>query len=299
MKKTYITDADANLTTIRDPMFTVVGDTYYLTGSQPPYWKGENAGVHLWSTKDLKHFAYHGIIVKRDDIPEDMWCHDRFWAPELFYNGGKFYVTFNCRNESEAYHHDFGVGLAVSDRAEGPYTIITTNAPLCSGIDGTIFKDDDGKLYVGANGSHPENNKSSLFLHELDVETGNTCNPQVVCTVGNDGEWDSVGVEGQCVVKRCGRYFQWYSSWSQGFYASGLLTADSINGPWVKSELNPIIKATDEYVECGHNHCFRGLDGKDYVVFHAFCNYDSKDDRKERLYIREIEYHSDGSVTLK
>ena len=143
MKKTYIIDPEANLLTIRDPMIMVAGDTYYLTGTQPPYWQGENDGMHLWSSKDLKHFTDHGLIVKREDMPEDMWCRDRFWAPELFTDGEKFYATFNCKNESEAFPHDFGVGLAVADHPEGPYTIVTDKAPLCDGIDGNIFRDDD------------------------------------------------------------------------------------------------------------------------------------------------------------
>ena len=82
--KNYITDENAKLTTIRDPMVLVDGDTYYLTGTQPPYWEGDHTGVHLWSSKDMEHFTYHGIILARADMPESMWCRDRFWAPELF-----------------------------------------------------------------------------------------------------------------------------------------------------------------------------------------------------------------------
>ena len=98
-KKRYISDESSNLITIRDPMIVVVGDTYYLTGTQPPYWEGINEGVHLWSSKDLIHFTDHGLILKREDMPENMWCRERFWAPELFDGkDGWFYLTFNCRN---------------------------------------------------------------------------------------------------------------------------------------------------------------------------------------------------------
>ena len=100
--KSFIADPQANLTTIRDPMVVTVGNTYYLTGTQPPYWKGENAGVHLWSSEDLVHFTDHGLILRREDLPASAWCRDRFWAPELFVFGeGKYLLTFNCRNESE------------------------------------------------------------------------------------------------------------------------------------------------------------------------------------------------------
>ena len=303
MKKTYICDPSAQLETIRDPMITVVGDTYYLTGTQPPYWSGENAGMHLWSSKDLKHFTNHGLIVRREDMPEEMWCRDRFWAPELFTDGKKFYATFNCKNESADHPHDFGVGLAVADQPEGPYTIVTDKEPLCDGIDGNIFQDDDGQLYLAANGIFPENGKTGLFLRKLDNVGFAATDTQLVCRTGATGEWDQEGVEGQCVIKRHGIYFQWYSAWGEGadggYYRAGFLTASSINGPWTKAPQGPVIKTCDEYTGCGHNHSFRGLDGKDYVVFHATCRYDDPSDQKERMYIREVEYRPDGTVILK
>ena len=303
MVKTYIRDTAAGLETIRDPMIMVVGDTYYLTGTQPPYWQGENAGMHLWSSKDLTHFTNLGLIIDREKLPEDLWCRDRFWAPELFTDGERFYATFNCRNESEIYGHDFGVGLAIADRPEGPYTIADTDGPLCDGIDGTIFKDDDGQLYLGSNHVLPDTGRTVLLLRRLDGASGTVSEPQLVCTTGAPGQWDHVGVEGQCIVKRHGIYFQWYSSWGDGpegsYYRAGYLTAPSINGPWTKPPTGPVITANDEYTCCGHNHSFRGLDGKDYVVFHALCRYDSPDDQRERMYIREVEYRPDGTIVLK
>ena len=303
MNKTYICDTAAGLETIRDPMIMVVGDTYYLTGTQPPYWSGENAGMHLWRSKDLKHFTDLGLIIRRAELPEAIWCRDRFWAPELFTDGEKFYATFNCKNESEDYPHNFGVGLAIADQPEGPYTIISSQEPLCDGIDGNIFRDDDGQLYLAANGILPENGKTALFLRKLDGAAGTATDAQIVCKTGKPGQWDHVGVEGQCVLKRHGIYFQWYSAWGasedEGFYRAGVLTAPSIHGPWIKSPQGPIIKANEEYTCCGHNHSFRGLDGKDYVVFHAICRYDDPADQKERMYIREVEYCPDGTVVLK
>ena len=140
---------------------------------------------------------------------------------------------------------------------------------------------------------------TALYIRKLDPATGTASDTQQVCTVGAPGQWDDAGVEGQCILKRHGIYFQWYSSWGQNTYAAGILTAPSIHGPWTKYPNNPIIKTCEYYAHSGHNHSFRGLDGKDYVIFHAICPQDREDDRKERLFIREVEYHPDGSVTLK
>lgn len=292
MNRAYITDLSANLTTIRDPMIVVVGDTYYLTGTQPPYWNGVNEGIHLWSSKDFKHFTDHGLILKRDDMPEEMWCRDRFWAPELFDGGnGWFYLTFNCKNESEAHKHAFGVGLARASAITGPYEIMTVSEPLSEGIDGTLFRDDDGTVFLGRNGH------KQLFLHTLDLDKGQVTDTQLVCRSGEEGEWDSIGLEGQCIVKRGDLYFQWYSSWTNG-YNAGLMTARSMSGPWVKSEANPILRDNDIWHHSGHNHSFRGLDGRDYITFHANSSVEG-DEQIERLFIREVVYGSDGTVEVK
>ena len=38
---------------IRDPFILLDGDTYYLTGTIPPYWNGKSEGVKLWKNGDV------------------------------------------------------------------------------------------------------------------------------------------------------------------------------------------------------------------------------------------------------
>ena len=291
--KSFIADPQANLTTIRDPMVVTVGNTYYLTGTQPPYWKGENAGVHLWSSEDLVHFTDHGLILRREDLPASAWCRDRFWAPELFVFGeGKYLLTFNCRNESTGHPHN--TGLARAKDITGPYEILTKDHPLPHPLetcnDATMFRDDDGSLWMGFN-----NTAARLLLHRFDPETLILSDPQEVAVKGEEGQWDSIGVEGQCIVKRHGIYFQWYSSWTHG-YNAGILTASSIRGPWKKACENPILGDCADFHHAGHNHAFRAPDGKDYIIFHA-CST-AEEGFIERMFIREVRYLPSGQVEL-
>ena len=291
-----IRDEHANLLTIRDPMILPVGDTYYLTGTQPPYWQGANDGVHLWSTKDLVHFEDHGLILKREDMPEAMWCRDRFWAPELFDGGdGYFYLTFNCKNDSQEYGYPLNSGIARSRSITGPYEILTAEKAVSHSVgeanDATMFRDDDGSVWIGFN-----NTPQRILLHRLDLETFTISEGQITAEIGAEGEWDHIGLEGQCIVKRCGLYFQWYSSWTNG-YNSGLLVADSIRGPWKKSTQNPILADNEIWHHAGHNHSFRGFDGRDYLIFHANPQ-DPNEPPCESMYIVPISYHEDGTVTL-
>ena len=77
-----------------------------------------------------------------------------------------------------------------------------------------------------------------LALHRFDPQSLSLHDGRYVAEKGAEGEWDSIGVEGQCVLKRQGVYFQWYSSWTNG-YAAGLLTAQSMDGQWKKAADNP------------------------------------------------------------
>lgn len=300
-----ITDKNNTLNAIRDPMVCLVRDTYYVTGSQPPYWNGINDGVHLWSTKDFNAFTDHGLILKRSDLSEDAWCRDRFWAPELFDGkNGYYYLTFNCRNESEKYSHPHHVGLACSQNITGPYEIITLEKPVtyeyASANDATLFRDDDGTVYIGYTAlkeSTDSDNKYHLWISKIDLDTGRIYDHIDVCTLGDDGEWDHIGVEGQCIVKRHGKYFQWYSSWTRG-YEAGILTADNISGPWKKYDNNPILVDNEKRHKAGHNHSFTAMDGKDYITFHAN-PIDPNAKSIESFFIEPVEYTEDGNVIIK
>ncbi len=289
----YIIDKEAGLETIRDPMVALIDGKYYLTGTQPPYWTGENAGVHLWFSEDLKHWTDLGVVIKRDDMPASMWCRDRFWAPEIFDGGdGYYYITFNCRNDDPAFQHRHSSGIARAERPEGPYTIMTVEKPLpdvddiCN--DAHLFR--DGKdIYFFCN------HTGTIYLYRLDTKTFKLTDPKCVMEVGKEGEWDHVGIEGPCCVKRHGLYFLWYSSWTYN-YDAGIAVSDSLYGTWKKCGANPILHDCDIWRQAGHNHAFRDKDGKDYITFHAF--HKAPGETLERFFIHQVEYHPDGTVTI-
>lgn len=271
---------------VRDPFILKVENTWYMTGTLPPYGMAENQadrtkGVPLYKSSDLLQWEFVDYIVKTPDQSENRWYSERFWAPELFAHNGKYYVTVNCSALDGSNH---GFLFAVSDSIEGPYTIMNPNAPVALGNDAHLFADDDGQIYLFASG---------IWMAKFDLE--NLCFlssvKQIISPIPDSDAWNAerpgVGFEGPYVLKHQGRYYCFYSTWARG-YEIGVAVADDINGIWTMYD-NPMYGAMsrercdfyggiyqkgyylhqDKYRECGHNSIFQGPDGGLWIAAHV------------------------------
>ena len=254
--------------TIRDPYIVLIEDTYYLVGTSPAYWEGYTPGVRMWSSKDLIDWKFEGVVWSADDMGEDDWCKNRFWAPELFAYKGKYYITASCRNEKNG--TPFGMFLAVADCVTGPYQMASKEPIHANGIDAHFFLDDDGEVYFFCGGDLLCNGQNGIYMGKFDME--NLCLKEplhMAIPKGTEGEWDSIGIEGPAVVKRDGIYYLWYSSWTRG-YEMGWATTDDLRKPFTKWPQNPVISGTCERFDAaGHNGAFRLKDGRDAISYHA------------------------------
>ena len=271
---------------VRDPFILKVENTWYMTGTLPPYGMAENQadrtkGVPLYKSSDLLQWEFVDYIVKTPDQSENRWYSERFWAPELFAHNGKYYVTVNCSALDGSNH---GFLFAVSDSIEGPYTIMNPNAPVALGNDAHLFADDDGQIYLFASG---------IWMAKFDLENLNFLSSvkQIIAPIPNSDAWNAerpgVGFEGPYVLKHQGRYYCFYSTWARG-YEIGVAVADDINGIWTMYD-NPMYGAMsrercdfyggiyqkgyylhqDKYRECGHNSIFQGPDGGLWIAAHV------------------------------
>ncbi|WNJ19136.1 family 43 glycosylhydrolase [Pontibacter sp. G13] len=319
---------------LRDCQVIRDGDWWYLTGTSFPHWSRQetdsllNPGVALYRSKDLLHWEFRSYIIERPEI--DKWYYRRFWAPEIQQIGGKYYALFNCRNDSLGYVGQH-TGYAVADQIEGPYQVVTEEAPLCTGNDLTFFEDKDGKVWAFWNrgrefgiGFAQIDLTSGEFLTEpttailaapVDYEYDET--GEIVMTPGYDGRpkkkvatyhgWDAIGIEGAYVIERSGTYYLFYSSWTRG-YEIGYATAPAITGPWTKYAGNPFYGAMsptafekngiayegapdNPYHAVGHNEIFEGPDGRLWLSCHGILP-----DQPPMLVIDPLSFDEEGQV---
>jgi hypothetical protein len=83
----------------------------------------------------------HGIALSASSIP---WVSRQLWAPDAAHKNGKYYLYFPARDKQDV----FRIGVAVSDKPEGPFTPEPEPIAGSFSIDPASFVDDDGQAYL-------------------------------------------------------------------------------------------------------------------------------------------------------
>ncbi|MES2277247.1 MAG: family 43 glycosylhydrolase [Bacteroidota bacterium] len=159
-----------NDTTIamRDYCIIRVGNKWYSTGTSLPVWSGPNPGVRLLVSDDMIHWKQQSMLIDAPKLPTDCPYNGRFWAPEIHFIKGKYWLTVNsgkvtAQDPKGMAHHS--IWLFSSKKVTGPYQLV--NGPLTPQYnnDATIFEDTDGQVYLYCSGN-------GLFQAKLDLEKG-------------------------------------------------------------------------------------------------------------------------------
>jgi len=133
---------------IRDPFIMPVKEkrVYYMFGTTDKNcWGNEKAtGFDYYVTYDLENFDGPYPAFRP---PQNFWADRNFWAPEVHFYNGKYYMfaTF-CSPEGKR-----GTAILVSDTVEGPYVEhslgpVTPKDWMC--LDGTLYIDEDSNPWL-------------------------------------------------------------------------------------------------------------------------------------------------------
>lgn len=237
-----------------DPFMLLHDGTYYLYSTN-----AASEGYIVYSSTDMQNWESHGLCLKKEDVQGDFG----FWAPEVMYYKGKFYMVYTAEEH---------LGIAVSDSPLGPFTQKEKKfLNEVNEIDGHFFIDEDGSVYLyfvrfsGGNIIYSAKMKEDLSGYD---ESTVTCLlvPQV------DWEFKMARVmEGPSMIKRDGTYYLTYSAnhFESQDYAVGYATCDTPLGRFVKYSDNPILHKAGDIVGTGHHSFTTSKDGKQlYIVYH-------------------------------
>jgi hypothetical protein len=201
-----------------------VGDTFYMYGEW--CFEDENSGKNVlrcYSSKDLARWKFEGNVLTQE-------ASHLVNRGNVLYNAAtKQYVyCYKYRRPMRFPGWKFGDGVlawATCSSPTGQFRVAHKD-PRVGIVAGDVkmFRDDDGKAYVVADGTFDPKEGKRLNLYELDA---NYCGiVRRVCDLGT-------GHEAASIHKIKGRYWCFASGLNDWFYSpSSYRTAESIAGPW-------------------------------------------------------------------
>lgn len=240
---------------VGDPFVYRFNGRYYLYPSAGP------EGIAVWESEDLTNWHYVGI-VSEDPILSYAY------APEIFYFNGIFYLITSPRGE--------GHYIYTSCNPTGPFKRLTDN--FGKAIDGSIFADDDGSLYLFRAGN------PSIYAHKMDRD-GTVYEGQELFGTSM-GHW----TEGPGVFKRAGRYYITMTGnhlLSRGYRIDYAVSKEGPLGPWMVPHNKTILVNSDyESGSLGHSSSVIGPDLDSYWIFYHSYPVDrmgKRDGRNSRM----------------
>jgi beta-xylosidase len=245
-----------------DPEGIIYDDTYWIY----PTWSDayeEQTFFDCFSSKDLVNWTKHPRIL---DSTEVKWAKRAMWAPSVIRKDGRYYFFFGANDVHEG--ETGGIGVAVSNRPEGPYKDLL-GRPLINDIingaqpiDQFVFLDDDGACYMYYGGwSHCNivklNDSFTALLPFDDGEIYKEVTPENY-------------TEGPFMFKKDGKYYFMWSEggWGGPDYSVAYSIADSPLGPF--NRIGKILQQDPEVATAAGHHSVIHIPGSDdyYIVYH-------------------------------
>lgn len=248
--------------------------------------------LDAFSSKDLVHWTKHPHVL---DIKDVSWAAYAVWAPSAIAANGKYYLFFGA-NDIKNNEQLGGIGVAVSDKPQGPFKD-ALGKPLigqihngAQPIDQMVFKDDDGQFYMYY-GGWKHCNVVKLSKDLLSVE------PFADGTIYKEITPDKDYVEGSFMVKRKGIYYLMWSDgeWTGPDYSVSYAMSSSPIGPF--KNMGKILQQDATIARGAGHHSVVNIPGSEdwYIVYHRR-PLDTDDGNHRQLAIDHLYFNADGSI---
>ncbi len=286
-----------------DPTARVFGGKVYLFPShdivQPsplPQGMRENwfcmEDYHVYSSENLTEWTDHGVILTQKDVPWGKPDGYSMWAPDCVERGGKYYFYFpDVVKEGMG----FGIGVAVADKPEGPYTVVKSNIKGISGIDPCVLQASDGNAYIFWGAGRCARLKENMT--ELADDT-----PTEKVRWG-DREFEMSGynclkdlpnrqAEGPFAFEHNGNYYLTYPYVRRNTEVLGYAMSKNPTGPY---EYKGLIMAEHADSCWTNHHSIINYKGQWYLFYHHN-DFSPDDDKRRSPRIERLYFNPDGTI---
>ena len=98
---------------------------------------------HVFSMDEVENgeVTDHGVVLRTEDIP---WAGRQLWDSDVAFRNGKYYMYFPLKDQNDI----FRIGVAISDKPEGPFIPQENPMKGSYSIDPCIWPDRDGNYYM-------------------------------------------------------------------------------------------------------------------------------------------------------
>jgi beta-xylosidase len=246
-----------------DPEGIIFDNTYWIYPTFSAPYK-EQVFLDAFSSSDLVTWNKHERII---DTSEVKWAHTAMWAPAITRKGHRYFLFF-AANDIQSDKETGGIGVAVSDRPEGPFRDYLGKPLLdkfhhgAQPIDQFIFRDQDGTYYMIYGGWRHCN---IARLNEDFTGFESFENGTLFQEITPEGY-----VEGPFMfIRNDTYYFMWSEGgWTGPGYSVAYAMADSPFGPFTR--IGKILEQDPGVATGAGHHSVISIPGADehYIVYH-------------------------------
>lgn len=250
---------------IRDPFIFPFNGKYYMYGTRGNGNAG--CGFDVYISEDLESWSEPISVF---EASENFWGKMQFWAPEVHFYNGKFYMFASFKADNVRRASD----ILVSEAPDKPF-VPNTDKPITPAdwecLDGTLYIDKAGEPYM-------------VFCHEwVQIHNGEMCavklsrdlkepiGDPILLFRASEPVWSRKDTEdfvtdGPFMYRTSdGRLLMIWSSFNSNGYVEAVAYSDNgeITGKWNHCD-KPLFEK-----DGGHGMIFDGFDGEKYFVCHA------------------------------
>lgn len=273
---------------IRDPFVLKYNGKYYMYGTRGANtWERvekSKLGFDVYVSEDLENWSEPKPIF---EYYEGFWGTTQYWAPEVHFYNGKFYMLATFAGE-ECHR---GTAIFVCDTPDGNFKehsngAVTPKDWEC--LDGTLYVE-DGEPYMVFCHEWTQIGNGTVCAIKLSQDLKRAVSEPMLLWCAGDASWkrdwngnESYVTDGPFLVKKGDRLISIWSSFTgeNRDYCEAIARSSNgkINGQWSIDD-NLVYKK-----DGGHGMIFTDYNNETYFVFHA-----PNDTPNERPCMRKID----------